>query len=366
MLEITTGHPSARMLAEQLPDETKVPDDIKALDSPSPLGDSAAMNPAVGDSDKPAVLLLTPLPPATQAKLAERYRVVLAPNDPAAQVSGSGLATDVRALVTVGGAGVDRQLLALLPNLGLVCEFGTGYDQADTEALDERHIPVATGAGANAPCVADLAMALLLACALRVLSADRLVRKGDWVGFPVRGWTASPGFGGKRLGVLGLGSIGTRVGRRAESFDLDVGYHSRHRKESDYRYFDDLLAMAEWADYLVVACPLTAATHHLVNAAVLTALGPSGYLVNVARGAVVDQNAMIAALRDGRIAGAGLDVLEDEPTVPAALRNASNVVLTPHIGAFTLRSAESMGTRLLENLEAFFSADAMSETLRTS
>jgi lactate dehydrogenase-like 2-hydroxyacid dehydrogenase len=304
---------------------------------------------------KPVVLLFAPLPPEMQARIGEKYRLVTAYKDYVAAVRASGLGGEARAAVTMGGLGVDRELLALTPKLGLVCSYGAGYDKVDPALLAERGIALTNAAGANSACVSDMAMALLLASTLRVLPADRLIRGGAWTRVPPKGWPLSPGFGGKKLGVLGLGAIGLNVARRAAPFELEIGYHNRRKRDDvPYRYFDSVLALAEWSDYLVVACPLTDATHHSVNAAVLRALGAAGHVVNVGRGAIIDQPALIDALRDGTIAGAGLDVIEGEPAVPQELRDAPNVVMTPHIGAVTHRALEALNQRLLDNLAAFF------------
>jgi lactate dehydrogenase-like 2-hydroxyacid dehydrogenase len=310
---------------------------------------------AMSDTDKPVVLLFAPLTKDMQARLAARYRLVTAYKDYLPAVQASGLAGEARAAVTMGGLGIDRALLAITPQLRLVCSYGAGYDKVDPALLAERGIQLTNAAGANAACVSDMAMALLLTCALRVLPANRLVREGQWTRVPPKGWPMSAGFGGKKMGVFGLGAIGLNVARRAAGFDIEVAYHNR-RKRSDvsYRYFESLAAMAEWCDYLVVASPLTDATKHAVNAAVLKALGPSGYVVNVGRGPIIDQAALIAALRDGSIAGAGLDVVEGEPEVPAELRDAPNVVITPHIGALTQRAMDALNDQLLGNLAAFF------------
>jgi lactate dehydrogenase-like 2-hydroxyacid dehydrogenase len=309
----------------------------------------------VQPSSKPVVLLFAPLPKAMQERLARDYRLVTAYKDYVQAVQASGLGAEARAAVTQGGMGISRELLALAPQLRLVCAYGAGYDKVEPALLKERGIALTNAAGANAPCVADMAMALLLASSLRVLPADRLVRAGGWTRVPPKDWPLSPGFGGKRMGIFGLGAIGLNVARRATPFDIEIGYHNRRpRTGADYRYFDNLRDMAEWCDYLVVAAPLSPQTEHAVNAEVLRALGPQGHLVNVGRGAIVDQPALIAALRDGVIAGAGLDVVEGEPAVPPELLALPNLVVTPHIGAVTERALEALNQQLLGNLEAFF------------
>ena len=308
------------------------------------------------NESKPVVAMLGALPRDVQDRLARDYRLIVAYNDAAETVKASPLAGEARAAVIVSGANMDKRMVDLLPRLELVCCYGAGYEQADTAALKARGILLANAGGANAPCVADMAVTLLLASTLRLLPADRLVREGQWTRTPPKGWKLSSGFGGRKLGIFGLGAIGLNVARRMAGFDLEIGYHNRRPRQDGaaYRYFADLKAMAEWCDYLVVACPLTDQTHHAVSDEVLRALGPAGYVVNVGRGAIIDQQALIAALRDNVIAGAGLDVAEGEPGVPPELAQLPNVVLTPHIGAVTQRAFESLNQRLYDNLAAHF------------
>src|SRR5262249_47596246 len=202
-------------------------------------------------------------------------------------------------------------------NLEIVCAVGAGYEAIDLDAARSRGIAVANCPDANASAVADSAMMLLMATTRHLLQADRLVRAGGWQD---QWHVDTPTISGKRLGVLGLGKIGSRIAHRAaRGFDMEVGYHNRKAVSgSSYRYFDSLIEFAMWADFLIAAAPGGAGTRHLVNADVLTALGSSGYLVNIGRGTVVDTVALIDALRSKRIAGAGLDVVEGEPDVPEA------------------------------------------------
>jgi len=303
---------------------------------------------------KPAILCLFGPDKKARAKLEVLYRALGPYKDPLNELP-SADAAEVRAVITTGGIGAKKPLLDLLPNLQLVCAYGAGYEGVDLAELKQRRIKLTNAQGGNAPCVADMAMALLLAVALRILPADRMVRDGKWDAVPPRGWPASPGIGGKRLGVVGLGEIGFRIAKRAQPFDLEIAYHNRTKRgDVAYRYFADLREMADWCDYLVVACPLNDSTRHAVNAKVLKALGQSGYLVNIGRGAVIDQPALIDALKNGVIAGAGLDVLEGEPSVPPELAALPNVVLTPHIAAMTVRSVDTLNRLVMENLAALF------------
>jgi hydroxypyruvate reductase 2 len=200
--------------------------------------------------------------------------------------------------------------------------------------------------------VADLAMGLIVAVMRRIAEADRYVRAGKW---PSGLLAPGTGLGGKICGIIGLGAIGRGIARRAEAFRMSVCYHGPRPKEGvSYTYCPDLADLARQSDCLVVACPSTPETRNLVNARILDALGPDGYLVNIARGPIVDEQALIAALRDRRIAGAGLDVFWDEPSVPAELMNLEQVVLAPHIGSTTLEIREERGVKLLANLRAHF------------
>jgi lactate dehydrogenase-like 2-hydroxyacid dehydrogenase len=262
----------------------------------------------------------------------------------------------VRAVLTNGRGGLSGAEMALLPKLEIVCATGAGYEAVDLDAARRRGIAVAHSPGANATAVADSALMLLLATTRRVLEADRFVRAGGWQD----GWrTDTPIVSGKRAGILGLGTIGTRIAQRAaRGFDMEVGYHNRNAVPgSPYRYFRNLLDLASWADFLIVATPGGAQTRHLVNAGVLAALGPKGYLVNVGRGTVVDTAALIDALRARRIAGAGLDVLEGEPSTPpwvADLLEFDNVVITPHCAGRAPESRQTATAMILANLDAHF------------
>jgi lactate dehydrogenase-like 2-hydroxyacid dehydrogenase len=264
-------------------------------------------------------------------------------------------AETVRAVLTNGRGGLSGDDMALLPQLEIVCAVGAGYEAVDLATARRRGIVVAHCPDANAPAVADSAM-LLLAATRHLLQADRFVRAGDWQ----EQWRVeTPTLTGKRLGMLGLGRIGSRIAQRAaRGFDMAIGYHTRAAVAgSPYRYFASLLELATWADFLVAAAPGGAGTRHLVNADVLAALGPHGYLVNVGRGTVVDTQALIDALRAKRIAGAGLDVLEGEPSVPPLLPEllqCDNVVVTPHVAGRAPESRTAATALILANLNAHF------------
>lgn len=266
----------------------------------------------------------------------------------------------IEALVTSGNAlmGADARLLAQLPNLKVICSNGVGYDSIDIAAAEARGIVVTNTPGVLNSCVADTGMALLLDVARRISAADRYVRAGNW---QAKGrYPLTTKVGGKVCGIVGLGGIGKALATRAQAFDMDVHfYNPRSRPDVPYTRHDSLLSLAKQADFLVLTVPGGAATRHLVNGAVLRALGPQGFLINIARGSVVDQQALIAALEAGEIAGAGLDVFEQEPEIPAALLNRDDVVITPHFASSTVETMAAMADLVFENLLAFSQGEAV-------
>lgn len=254
-------------------------------------------------------------------------------------------------VVTSAGHGCSAAQMAALPRLKAICNFGVGYDAIDLDVARQRGIAISNTPEVLDDCVADLAMGLILDSARRIAQGDRFVRAGLWgtQNFPL-GRRVS----GKRLGIVGLGRIGKAVAKRACGFDLELAYHNRKPDPSSpHRYEADLLELARWADFLLLTCVGGPSTHHLIDAAVLEALGADGTLINVARGSVVDEAALVAALQAGTLGGAALDVYEDEPRVPAALWTMPNVVLLPHIGSATEETRLAMGNLVLDNLQAF-------------
>ncbi|ORE90895.1 lactate dehydrogenase-like oxidoreductase [Stappia sp. 22II-S9-Z10] len=294
---------------------------------------------------------------AADAALAERRKVLNLIGAPI-PADLTALAPDAKVLVTTVRRGVTRELMAALPALKAVCSWGVGFDTLDVGAAREMSIGVSYTPGVLDDCVADLAFALLLGTARRLAEADRYVRSGSWCrsgAFP-----ETVKVSGKRLGILGMGRIGEAIARRGAGFDMPIGYHNRRPKaDAPGIYFDDLAGLATWADVLVVACPGGPATYRLVNAAVLEALGPRGILVNIARGSVVDQAALVAALQAGTLGGAGLDVFEEEPSAPAALVAMDQVVLTPHYGSCTQETRRAMGDLVVANAEAVLDGGAL-------
>jgi lactate dehydrogenase-like 2-hydroxyacid dehydrogenase len=290
----------------------------------------------------PSVLQVGPLPPHALGALRRHFVVVEAASLPAASLAA------IRGIATSGKSPIDSDLLDRLPNLRLVSCLGAGTDGLDLGELERRGIVIATTASVLADDVADIAIGLVIALARDFRGADRFVREGRWAGgkYPL-----GVGLSGARLGILGLGTIGTAVARRAAALRMAVGYHNRTRQPgTPSRYFDSLSALAEWSQFLVVCCPGGAATHHLVDRRVLEDLGPEAWLVNVARGSVVDEDALADALEVGRIAGAGLDVFEAEPTPSPRLLVRDDVILLPHIGSATQKTRGAMARAMVDAL----------------
>ncbi|MEK6347381.1 MAG: 2-hydroxyacid dehydrogenase [Burkholderia sp.] len=305
---------------------------------------------------KPSLLVLIAVQDDARARLADAYQLIYAPDAAAREQAIAAHGAAVELVLTNGTTGLSEADLARLPKLAFLHALGVGYENLPVAAARVRGIALAHGVGANDDCVADHAFALLLAAVRGVVRLDAACRAGVWRdALPMQ-----PNFSGKRLGIVGLGRIGEKVARRAAGFDLEVGYHNRRPREgATFRYFDALADLASWADYLLVATPGGAQTRHLVDAAILDALGPRGFLVNVSRGSTVDTAALAAALRAGRIAGAGLDVYESEPAPPAELIGLDNVVLTPHVAGTSPEARDRTIDLFLENAERHFSGQAL-------
>jgi lactate dehydrogenase-like 2-hydroxyacid dehydrogenase len=261
--------------------------------------------------------------------------------------------TKVTAFVGVGSAAkVDRKLLAMFPNVKMISIFGVGYDGIDVAAAKERGIQVTHTPDVLTDDVADLAMGLILSIGRRIPQSDKFVRNGDWVSEP---FTMTHKVTGTRLGVVGLGRIGQAIAKRAAAFDMTIAYTGRRAKtNAPFRYYPTASELAANSDYLVVAVPGGDDTKNMINAQVLKALGPKGIVINIARGSVVDQTALIQALKDKSIAGAALDVFWDEPNIDPQFFKMHNVVLTPHNGSNTHETRRAMADLALANLKAFF------------
>jgi lactate dehydrogenase-like 2-hydroxyacid dehydrogenase len=261
--------------------------------------------------------------------------------------------TKVTAFVGFGStAKVDRKLLAMFPNVKMISIFGVGYDGIDVAAAQERGIQVTHTPDVLTDDVADLAMGLILSIGRRIPQSDKFVRNADWVSEP---FSMTHKVTGTRLGVVGLGRIGQAIAKRAAAFDMTIAYTGRRAKtNAPFRYYPTASELAANSDYLVVAVPGGDDTKNMINAQVLKALGPKGIVINIARGSVVDQTALIQALKDKSIAGAGLDVFWDEPNIDPQFFKLQNVVLTPHNGSNTHETRRAMADLALANLKAFF------------
>lgn len=306
---------------------------------------------------KPLLLVLVFLSEEHRALVSERFEMIYAPNEGLGKDRSNGQAQiatrgqDIRVVLTNGTNGLLAEEIDALPNLELICTVGVGFENVARDRARERGIPVCNAAGTNDDAVADHAMAILLAAIRRLPFLNSGVRNGLWRDDIPR----PPHVSGRRMGIFGLGAIGRKVAKRAQGFDMEIGYHSRTRRdEAGFRWFDDIVSLADWCDFLVVCAPGGRETYHIVNERVLNALGPDGVVVNVARGTLVDTDAVAAALRDKRIWAAALDVYEGEPTPPKALLEFDNAILTPHIGGISPQAIHASVVRFLENAEAHY------------
>jgi lactate dehydrogenase-like 2-hydroxyacid dehydrogenase len=294
----------------------------------------------------PEIVVTSRIPPFLTTGLQEKFVVHERDHIRDRQVFGR-----VRALVGGGESKIDGSYMALFPALEMISVCGVGYDGIDVAAAKKRGIMVTHTPEVLNDDVADLALGLLLSVARKIPAADRFTRNADWLDGPFQ---LTRKLTGAKLGIVGMGRIGQAIAKRAAAFDMVISYTTRNqRSDVAYKYVPHVLDLAAEVDFMVVITPGGAATKNLINAEVLKALGPQSFLVNVARGSVVDQAALIEALQKKLIAGAGLDVYVDEPNVPAELRKLDNVVLTPHIASATVETRKAMSALALANLEAF-------------
>jgi len=304
---------------------------------------------------KPEILILTPVYAPTLAALEREFVVhkLWEARDPDALIKA--VSANVRGVVTTGLFGCSRRYIEALPQLEIIACFGEGDDTLDLVAAKERRVVVTNTRNSIVETVADLALGLLIAVMRRIVECDRYLRAGKWRAGPPE---LGRGLTGKTCGIVGLGKIGAAVAKRVATCGMSVCYHGpRPKPDVSYAYHADLESMARVCDCMIVSCALTPATRNLIGARILHALGEDGFLVNVARGAIVDEKALIAALREGRIAGAGLDVFRDEPQVSAELVAMEQVVLVPHIGSYTREVREERSAMLLASLRAHFAGE---------
>ena len=291
--------------------------------------------------ERPEVLMAAPLPDFLRQPLEAAYRVCDMGNPSA----------EVRAIVPLGGTVLTTEQLARFPKLEIISVMGVGYDGVPIPWCKERGIRVTNTPDVLTDDVADIAVALVLMTSRRLVESNRHLHEGKWLkgAFPL-----AHALRGKVAGILGLGRIGKAIAQRLEAHGMKIAYHGRKPQNVPWSYFDDLKALAAESDFLIVACPGGPETLKIVNAEVLSALGPEGTLINIARGSVVDESALIAALETGSLRTAGLDVFEDEPRVPAALMSCERAVLLPHVGSATHETRRAMAGLVLDNLAAHF------------
>ncbi len=301
---------------------------------------------------KPRILQLGRQHPHLEQALVEQYDVHVLANVAEAEGFLAREGAGFTGLVTNAGVGATAQQIHALPALRVISSFGVGFDKIDVAAAQARGVQVGYTPDVLNDCVADTAFGLVMDVARQFSASDRFVRRGDWL----RGtYPLATRVSGKRLGIVGLGRIGRVIARRASGFDMDVRYHNRKPvADVPYAYEATLEGLARWADFLVVAAAGGAESRHLVSRDILAALGPQGFLVNIARGSVVDEQALVEALESKTIAGAGLDVYQDEPRVPERLFACDNAVLFPHLASGTHETRRAMADLVLRNLASFF------------
>ncbi len=297
--------------------------------------------------------MMGPIPAAQVEALEEKYRIhrLWKSKDPEKTIKE--VRDNITGVISTAWFGVSAKLIKALPNLEIISHFGVGYDNVDVQAAKKRGIIVTNTPDVLTDDTADVGMALVLAVFRRTVEGDIYVRTGQWgkkgalpLGRSLRGRT---------MGIVGLGRIGAAIAKRAEAFGIEVFYYGPRRKKGvPYTYTASLEGLAKASDILMVACRYCEDTHHLINAKVLKALGKKGVLINIARGKIVDEKALIDALENGVISGAGLDVFENEPDVPSALCRLDNVVLQPHVGSGTIETRAAMAQLVVDNLRLYF------------
>lgn len=297
-------------------------------------------------TQRPAVLIVQPHLGALTGFLQSLYDVYRLWEGPPLEAE-----PDIRALIVAGELPLDMALLDRLPNLSLIACFTSGYEAIDVAACRARGLEVTHAPGVNHEDVADHALGLILAARRQILTGDRAVRAGTW---RADDKTITPSMAGTRLGIVGLGAIGEAVARRADAFRMETRWWGPRDKAAAWTRMGSLVELARWAEVLVVACKADDSNRGLIDLEVIEALGPDGLLVNVARGQLVDEAALIAALKAGTLGGAALDVFEIEPTDPTRWAGVPNTLLTPHTGGATINAVPAMLRLLMQNLAAHF------------
>ncbi|KAK1376010.1 Hydroxyphenylpyruvate reductase [Heracleum sosnowskyi] len=300
------------------------------------------------------VLMTCPMSTYLEQELSKRFNLLKFWNFPQKDIFFKENALSIRAIVGNAAVGADSQLIDSLPSLEIVSSYSVGLDKIDLGYCKEKGIRVTNTPDVLTDDVADLAIGLILTTLRGISACDRFVRAGFW---KAKGdFKLTTKFTGKTVGIIGLGRIGMAIAKRAEAFSCPITYYSRTEKpDLKYKYYPSVTELASNCDILVVACPLTAETRHVVNREVIDALGPKGLLINIGRGPHVDEAELVSALVEGRLGGAGLDVYENEPEVPEQLFGLDNVVILPHVGSGTVETRNAMADLVVGNLEAHFS-----------
>ncbi|KAK4781192.1 hypothetical protein SAY87_017298 [Trapa incisa] len=302
--------------------------------------------------DQFGVLMTCPMFPYLEQELDRRFKLFRLWDFPSKSEFLGHHSGSVRAVVGDTKVGADSELIEALPRLEIVSSYSVGLDRIDLEKCKERGIRVTNTPDVLTEDVADAAIALILTLLRKVCVADAFVRSGKWMSGD---FEVASKFSGKSVGIIGLGRIGSAIAKRAEAFNCLISYHSRSPKpHTTYRYYSSVVDLARNSQILVVSCSLTEETRHIINREVIDALGPKGVLINIGRGAHVDEPELVSALLEGRIGGAGLDVFEKEPEVAEELFELENVVLLPHVGSDTEETSKAMADLLIGNLEAYF------------
>lgn len=294
---------------------------------------------------KPLILRNVLLNPQVETFVSEYYDII------SVEELNEENAAQIEVLLTNGTGKAPKSLLDRLPQLKLIDDFGVGYDGIDIAECRRRNITVCNTPGVLTEDVADLALSLIMALSRQICKAHQLVVSGDWA----KGKDLGLGHkvSGKKVGIVGLGRIGKAVARRCQGFDMEIGYYSLHASDESFKRFENLEELAQFSDFLVVCAAATPENHGLISREVLTALGPDGALINIARGVLVDEEALVELLTTGKLGGAGLDVFAQEPQVPEVLFKLNNVVLTPHIASATVETRRLMADLVIGNLKAF-------------
>ena len=305
---------------------------------------------------KPPLLILAPLPAFLLEPLRASYECHDYFHAPDREALLKECGPHIRAIVMAGHSTASSELLSQLPALEIISVFGVGYDGVPVDYCKGRGIRVTNTPDVLTDDVADIAVALVMMTSRQLAAANRFLQRGDWQQRP---FPLAHALRGKTAGILGLGRIGKAIAQRLAAFGMSIAYHGRKPQEAPWRYVDSLTQLAREADFLIVACPGGPGTEHLVNADILATLGSDGTLINIARGSIVDEAALVAALKQGTIRAAGLDVFQNEPQVPAELVAMDNAVLLPHVGSATHETRGAMARLCLDNLAAHFAGQPL-------